>query len=159
MHLRPPRAGVTLLELLIAVLIMNIGIIGTINVLASGWREQTRGNERSAALAYAQSELSRIRSLPIGDIAMSSTPAGAWTTYREDPAGLVIATGGTVTPSESQDTLTMYRYVYCAEPGDVDCQDAAGNPYNRIVRIVVETSRVPENAPDGIANITTELSG
>jgi len=79
-HRPRPRTcedGFTIVEVLIAALVMTIGILGLIGAFDSG-RKLTLLSERRTAMAHrAQLELERLQTYPYGQLAMVSAPAHA----------------------------------------------------------------------------------
>src|SRR2546430_2159922 len=74
---RPSQDGFTIVEVLIAALVMTIGILGLIGAFDSG-RKLTLLSERRTAMAHrAQLELERLQTYPYGQLAMISAPAHA----------------------------------------------------------------------------------
>ncbi len=72
----PPRAedGFTLIEVLVAALVLTVGIVGLIGAFNSA-RKLTLLSERRTAMAHiAQLELERLQSYPYSQLAMASAP-------------------------------------------------------------------------------------
>jgi prepilin-type N-terminal cleavage/methylation domain-containing protein len=70
---RPPTTarGFTLLEVLLAVLILAGAIVGTAALLTAGITQEYVARRTTTAAALAQQEIERVRDLPFGDIASS----------------------------------------------------------------------------------------
>jgi prepilin-type N-terminal cleavage/methylation domain-containing protein len=68
------QEGFTLIEVLVAVLVLTIGIITLVAAFDSSRRLSTRDEERQTASAVAEREVQRIQALPWSQIALKSTP-------------------------------------------------------------------------------------
>lgn len=66
--------GFSLLEAVIAMLIMMIGCLGIAGVFAFAVKNNTGSLDRTVALAVAQQEIERLRSLQFLDAALNATP-------------------------------------------------------------------------------------
>jgi len=101
-RLRQDQNGFTIIEVLIAALILVIGAIATFNVLISATRSTQRAKASQVALDRAQQELEALRSLSDEELALTSTPGHS--TEEESPEyrvlnGKFALKGGSV-PSE-----------------------------------------------------------
>lgn len=63
-RLRLRRSGFTIIEVLIAVTILTIGVLGMIGTSAAVTRMLSRGNRSSRAAFYAQERLERLQATP-----------------------------------------------------------------------------------------------
>ncbi len=71
----PAEDGFSLIEVLIAALVLTVGILGLVGAFDSA-RKLTLLSERRTAMAHiAQLELERLQSYPYSQLAMSSAPA------------------------------------------------------------------------------------
>jgi type IV pilus assembly protein PilV len=80
--------GVTLVEVMIALLVLSLGILGMIGLKAAGLRHVTQANSRAVAALHAAEMLDRLRANPVraqaGQYALAMTdPAPV------DPTGIV----------------------------------------------------------------------
>ncbi len=66
--------GFSLLETTIAMLVMMIGGLGIAAVFAFAVKNNTGSRDRAVALAVAQQEIERLRSLPFLDAELNATP-------------------------------------------------------------------------------------
>lgn len=101
------RAGAedafTMVEVLVAVMVLTVGIISLISAFDSSRRLGTRDEERQTASALAQQELQRIQALPWSQIALNATPTTNANAGTNDPTyyiygGLCPGTGPTSSP-------------------------------------------------------------
>jgi len=69
------ESGFTLLELMIAALVLSIGIIAIVGVFDSSRRLTTVAEKKEVAAHHAEAELERIQALPFSAVALTSTPA------------------------------------------------------------------------------------
>jgi Tfp pilus assembly protein PilV len=82
--LGPAEDGFTIVEVLIAALVMTIGILGLIGAFDSS-RKLTLLSERRTAMAHrAQLEIERLQTYPYGQLAMISAPAHSSETTNPD---------------------------------------------------------------------------
>jgi Tfp pilus assembly protein PilV len=147
------EAGFTLVEGLVAGLILVIGILGSVGIFDSSRRESGTGERLQVAQAKAEAELERMRDVPYAELATNSgeswTPSG----HDGDPSGRVISgstpqfkvsdsssealvrtsSGGikpysppaTVTIGGSDYSMSVYRFVTWR---DVECRIADLSP-------------------------------
>ncbi|MCC2669329.1 MAG: hypothetical protein K0Q72_1800 [Armatimonadetes bacterium] len=59
------RRGITILEVLVAILILTVGLISTLEVIAGSARTSTRSDDRSLALMAARSKMEEILKEPV----------------------------------------------------------------------------------------------
>ena len=145
----PPRlreeAGFTLIELMVAVLILTIGLLSLVGTIDSS-RALTGVSERKQSVAHvAERELERILALPYGQVGLTAAPAvrssdpnhpdfylttdtpPQFQWDREVPARVepLFTTGGTIAPTDTWTSGrlsgTVHRYVTRA-PADADCR-------------------------------------
>lgn len=67
--------GFTLLETAVAMVVMMIGGLGIAAVFAYAVKNNTGSRDRAVAIAVAQQEIERLRSLNFNDAALNATPA------------------------------------------------------------------------------------
>ena len=68
------EAGLTIVEVLVAAIILAIASMATFGVLASTVRNDQRAKATQVAIDQAQQELEKLHSLPYDELAMSTTP-------------------------------------------------------------------------------------
>jgi Tfp pilus assembly protein PilV len=68
------QKGFTLLETAMAMVVMMIGGLGIAAVFAYAIKNTTGARDRAVALAVAQQEVERLRTLPFNDVALTATP-------------------------------------------------------------------------------------
>ncbi|MGI8732934.1 MAG: type IV pilus modification PilV family protein [Pyrinomonadaceae bacterium] len=69
------QEGFSLLETAVAMVVMMIGGLGIAAVFAYAVKNNTGSRDRVVAIAVAQQEIERLRSLPFLDPALNATPA------------------------------------------------------------------------------------
>src|SRR5687768_6804182 len=69
------QSGFTLLETAIAMVVMMIGGLGIAAVFSYAIKNNNGSRDRAIAIAVAQQEVERLRSLPFNDVALTATPA------------------------------------------------------------------------------------
>src|SRR2546426_6869104 len=73
--LRRDEGGFTLLEVMVAALILAIGILAVVGVFDSSRRLTTISEENEVVAHRAELELERIQAMPFSGVALTSTPA------------------------------------------------------------------------------------
>jgi len=75
-HLQPAggERGMTLVEVVIAALVLAMAAMATFALLASATKNAQRARQTQVSLDLAQEELERLRSVPYDDLAISSAP-------------------------------------------------------------------------------------
>jgi len=68
------QSGFTLLETAVAMVVMMVGALGIAAVFAYAIKNNNGSRDRAVALAVAQQELERLRSVPFNDAALTATP-------------------------------------------------------------------------------------
>jgi len=68
------QTGFTLLETAVAMVVMMVGGLGIAAVFSYAVKNNNGSRDRAIALAVAQQELERLRSLPFNDAALNATP-------------------------------------------------------------------------------------
>jgi Tfp pilus assembly protein PilV len=76
-RLRSDQSGFTIVEGVVGALLLVIASLGLMQVLDTGTRNTYRAEQSQAINNRLQAELEEIRSLPYGEIALTSSPAGA----------------------------------------------------------------------------------
>ena len=72
--MRTSEEGFTIIEVLVAVLVLTVGLIALVGAFDSSRRLGTNAEERQTASTLAERELDRIEALPWSQIALSATP-------------------------------------------------------------------------------------
>lgn len=95
-HRRPrigaDQSGFTIVEVLIASMILLIGVFATLRAFGAATANTQRAKETQILLDVAQQEMERVRSIPYSQIALSSLPADS--TDPLNPDSRVTSTGG-----------------------------------------------------------------
>jgi len=154
--------GMTLIEVMIAAMILVVGILGLLTIFNSSAALTTRSEREAQASDYAEQQVELLRALPYGSVALSAATADAmWTRLATagDPlyvpplatetAVAVDATNGRIaaTGTWEDDRLgtrgNVYRYVtWGDDPAIPGTQD-----YKRIVVAVTVTGAGAFQAP------------
>lgn len=149
------QAGFGLLELLIAMTLLNVAILALVAAFNSGAIALQRASRTSTAAALADAQMERYRALTYSAIALSSTAVAATdTVYRNDTAlggsvanDLTTSTGCTASPlpSECNPSRTATgadRHAY-----RVDTYITARTPTNgragKLVTVVIRKGTAP----------------
>lgn len=84
------ESGFTLIEAAVAMLLLVIGVLGSVSVFDSSRRESATGERLQVAQALAEAELERMRDVPYAELATDG--AGTWPESggAGDPAGRVV---------------------------------------------------------------------
>jgi Tfp pilus assembly protein PilE len=170
MHVRADRSlvhrrlrqegGFGLIELLMAMTILNVGILATVAAFNSGIVALRHAGKISTASVLADKQMELYRSLTYGSIALDSTSIPATAPYNSDPAWTSTQATTTCTtplPDECNASRTLtgpdhhrYRidtYIVNQNPATTYIQPA-GSPHAaaRSVRTVTVVVRDPANA-------------
>jgi Tfp pilus assembly protein PilV len=149
------EAGFGLIELLMAMVILNVGILTTVAAFNSGIVTLRRSGMVSTASVLADKQIELYRSLTYGSIALDSSSVPATTPYTSDPAwaaSQVTTTCTTPLPAEcnaSQTATGPDHHAYRVDTYIVDDHPAttytppAGSPHasTRAVRRVTVVVR------------------
>ncbi len=108
------QAGFTLVEALVAGLILVIGILGGVSVFDSSRRESNTGERLNVAQAKAEAELERMRDVPYAQLATNSGESWISSGQGGDPAARVVS--GT-TPTFKTTDSTAERLVRTSTNG------------------------------------------
>lgn len=95
--------GMTLVEVMVAMLILLVGVIGVFGLLDTSSRITSQNLSRDAATALAREQLERVRELPYGSLASA---AGVATSLSSVVAGAQPATGTAFTATRRATTYT-----------------------------------------------------
>lgn len=179
MHLRADRClvhrrlrqegGFGLIELLMAMTILNVGILATVAAFNSGIVALRHAGKISTASVLADKQMELYRSLTYGSIALDSTSIPASAPYNSDPAWSATQVTTTCTaplPAECNASRTTtgpdhhsYRidtYIVNQNPATTYTQPA-GSPHAtaRAVRTVTVVVRDPTKANKVLARETS----
>ena len=160
-RLADERDGFTLVEVLVAAVILVIGSAGILLTFVAGIHNVQRGNESQVAISVAEREMEKVSSLPYEKIALTSTPAHSTETANPNSrvtgstfnlnrtgtaenATMVVESAGGVAPgptafSSGGVSGEVYRFVvwrkdaaYCAaNPTKSSC--TSGQSFKRVV--------------------------
>jgi len=78
---RDSEAGFTIVEVLVAILIVSIGAMTTFTLLSAATRNAQRAKASQVALEFAEQELEYLRSLKDEDLALTAAPAHSTNTF------------------------------------------------------------------------------
>jgi Tfp pilus assembly protein PilV len=142
--LRRARAadGLSLVEVLIAALVLTVGLIGLIGAFDAG-RKLTLLSERRTAMAHrAQLEIEKLQSYPYSELAMASAPTHSSETINPDyyvnlssPANCTSAGDGcyawNAESSGEEEALVPATSGECTSPATSGCGLVAASPSGR----------------------------
>jgi len=87
LHSRRSQSGFALIELLAAIVMINVGILAILLALNSGMVTLRRTAERSTAAAVADKQMEQFRAIPYSSIFLDTTLLGSTdSTYQADSA-------------------------------------------------------------------------
>ncbi len=178
-RLRKEEEGFTIVEILIASIILVLGALAVFQTLSASIHNVQRSKETQVGLSVAQREMEKIRALPYEKIALKTTPVNATEasspnnrvsgtafnlkrTGTSEYATMVVSGSGEVEPTSSAfsvggTSVTVYRYVvwrkdaaYCATGTNSEKESCkTGQNYKRVIIDVV---------PSKPANVTNTRS-
>lgn len=155
--------GFTIVEVLVAAMIMVIGALAVFMTFSAAVRNVQRGKESQVGISVAQREMEKIRALPYEKIAMKTTPANSaeatnpnnrvsGSTFNLKRSGtseyatMVVSASGEVEPASTAfsvggTTVTVYRYVvwrkdavYCATGTNAETESCKnGQNFKRVI--------------------------
>lgn len=134
--------GFALIELLIAILVINIGILAILATLNSGMVTLRRSAESSTASAIADRQLERFRGLEYEDVYLDSASLGTVdATYTGDAAHSASQVTGTCSPltaacTPSQSVTGPDGRSYRIDTYIVWSTDAARDPVKQVTVVV-----------------------
>ena len=149
------EAGFGLLELLVALTLLNIALLALLAAFNSGAIALRRASRTSTAAALADAQMERYRALTYDAIALSSTAVSATDTlYRNDSAlggnianDLTTSTGCTASPLPNECNPSRTATGADRQSYRVDTYVTARTPTNgrqaKLVTIVVRAGRAP----------------
>jgi prepilin-type N-terminal cleavage/methylation domain-containing protein len=173
------QQGFTMIELLVAIVLVAVGILSTVGVLASA-HKLTAVAERQTSLAHrAQRELERLQSLPYAKLAMTAAPthsadpanpdfyalAGGTFQYDRDDSSktesFVTDSAGAVGPTAASSTdagRTYNVYDFVTWTTDPKCGPAcpASNNYKRITVMVTQTGSAHPSRPLLVSTVVAD---
>jgi type II secretory pathway pseudopilin PulG len=71
------ESGFTVIEVVVAVMVMSVGIAATMRVFGGADRATLRAQSHQVAVQQAQAELERLTALPYGELALTAMPASS----------------------------------------------------------------------------------
>jgi len=175
-RLQAAEDGFTILEILVASVILIAGALAVFMALSAAVHNVQRGRDTQAGISVAQREMEKIRSMPYEKILLKTTPVSSGetsnpnnrvsgTTFNLKRTGasefatMAISSSGEVEPSSSAfsvggTNVTVYRYVvwrkdaaYCATGTNSEKESyKSGQNYKRVIVVVVP------NKPSNITN-------
>jgi hypothetical protein len=179
------EAGLTIIEVLVASIVLVLGAGATFGVLAAATKNAQRAKGTQVALDLAQEELERLHSLPYENLALSSQPetanspldpgsrvSGTQFALRRNPPGdyapLAFDAERGVSPESeffSGDTEhegikgMLYRYVvWRDDPSCPDTQCPGANDYKQLVVAVKPTRAVGQGGGGGYVEVQSQLT-
>lgn len=179
------EAGLTIIEVLIASIVLVLGAGATFGVLAAATKNAQRAKGTQVALDLAQEELERLHSLPYENLALNTPPKPASSSLdpgsrvkgtefalRRSPVGdyapVVIDADRGVSPESqffSGDTEhggirgMLYRYVvWRDDPSCPDTQCPGADDYKQIVVAVRPTRAVGQGGEGGYVEVQSQLT-
>jgi hypothetical protein len=174
-RIEAPRgeAGLTIIEVVVAALVLAIGAMATFGILASATKNAARAKASQVALDLAQEEMERLRAIPYDNLAVSSAPTpsssplspdsrviGSTFALQRSPVGepepLVIDENGfgpksefvSGSPSAGGVTGTMYRYVVWRNDDSCPEEECPGTEDYKQVVIAVQPSKPGSQAAE-----------
>ncbi|MDR7332525.1 prepilin-type N-terminal cleavage/methylation domain-containing protein [Roseateles asaccharophilus] len=123
-RLQRRQLGVTLIEALVALMIMGFGMVALVELMGNLRRSGDLGKQRSEAMRLAQAEMATLRAFSV--VAKASDAASGVIDYETH---IVSAESRSVTPDDSNTTYTLTRAVAPL--------DAASEPGARTVHVTV----------------------
>ncbi|NIA16309.1 MAG: prepilin-type N-terminal cleavage/methylation domain-containing protein [Nitrospiraceae bacterium] len=112
------RRGFTLLEVLIAVAILGVGIIAVMQLFPASMRQTQVANERTAATAVANSELSRLRALDLASDFDSWVDRNTVRTLSETERIYALYDGWRTTVTRAEGSEDLYRVTFTVQMAD-----------------------------------------
>src|SRR6185503_10746390 len=113
--------GFTLVEVLIAVVVMSFGVAATMRVFGAAGRTTVRAQQHEVGVQRAQAELDRLAALAYGELALTSTPPSS-----SDPKnpGNRVSGGNFAVRGDLSEALVM-----AAEPGNTAKVEPGPQPF------------------------------
>ncbi len=87
---RNPEAGFTIVEVMIAAMLLMIGSLGLLNVVDASSRNTYRAEQSQVVVNQLQAEMEKIKRIPFSEVALTSAPAHS--SNPDDPAWRVSGT-------------------------------------------------------------------
>jgi hypothetical protein len=160
------EAGLTIIEVVVAAVVLAMGAMATFGILASAAKNSQRAKATQVALDLAQEEMERLRAIPYDDLAISRVPtpstsslspnyrvAGTSFALQRSPVGesepLVVAESGFSPESEFVSgnpkaggvTGTMYRYVVWRNDASCPEEECPGSEDYKQVVVAVQPGK------------------
>lgn len=179
---RPSRkeGGFTIVEVLVAILILVMGALATFGLLTDAIRNTQRAKGTQVALDRAQQEIEALRSLPYKQLALTATPtaetnrlspnyrvlAGTFALVREPPSSyanmFVNAVEGKVLPgpepfSSGDVSGKIYRYVVWRKDEKCGTACSSGQDFKQVVVAVKLDKRSNESGERGYVEVQSDF--
>jgi hypothetical protein len=180
-----PESGLTMIEVLIAAVVLVLGAAATFGILGAATRDAARAKATQVALDIAQEELERLHSIPYDELAVNELPEhengaqnpnsrvnGGLFALKRNPANQyhpldVSETGfspeSRLYANESEPgsvSGTIYRYVvWRNDPSCTtpECEEGEDD-YKQIVVAVKPDKQVSQNAESGYVEVQSAVS-
>jgi prepilin-type N-terminal cleavage/methylation domain-containing protein len=174
------EAGFTIVEVLVAILILVIGALATFGLLSDAIRNTQRAKGTQVALDRAQQEIEALRSLPYQQLALTATPAaetnplspnyrvlgGTFALVREPPssyANMFVSTvEGKVPPgpepfSSGDVSGKIYRYVVWRNDDKCGTGCPGEQDFKQVVVAVKLDKRSNESGERGYVEVQSDF--
>jgi hypothetical protein len=160
------EAGLTIIEVVVAAVVLAMGAMATFGILASAAKNSQRAKATQVALDLAQEEMERLRAVPYDNLAISHLPTPSTSVLSPDyrvvgsdfalqrsPVGesepLVVTESGfspksefvSGNPSAGGVTGTMYRYVVWRNDESCPEEECPGSQDYKQVVVAVQPSK------------------
>jgi len=178
------EAGMTIVEVLVAAIVLVLGSAATFGILGAATKNAQRAKATQVALHIAQEELERLHGLPYGNLALSSLPtgssdplnpnhrvSGSQFALMRSPLGdygtLVLDADNGFSPESefvsgnpeaSGVTGTLHRYVvWRNDPTCPDAQCPGSQDYKQLVVAVKPSTPGNQSSARGYVEVQSEL--
>jgi prepilin-type N-terminal cleavage/methylation domain-containing protein len=174
------EAGFTIVEVLVAILILVIGALATFGLLTDAIRNTQRAKGTQVALDRAQQEIEALRSLPYQQLALTATPAaetnrlspnyrvlgGTFALVREPPSSyasmVVSAVEAKLSPgpepfSSGDVSGKIYRYVVWRNDEKCGASCPGEQDFKQIVVAVKLDKRSNESGERGYVEVQSDF--
>lgn len=179
------EAGLTIIEVLVAAVVLVLGSAAAFGVLGAATRNAQRAKATQVALDLAQEELERLRAIPYANLSLNTTPTpseeqsspnyrvnGATFAVKRSPRSeyepLVIDAENGVAPESEVSigdaahdaiTGTLYRFVVWRNDPSCSEEDCPGpDDYKQIVVAVRPDSPIKGSANRGYVEVQSEVT-
>lgn len=160
---RSPRlqAGLTLIEALIAALILAIGILGVVSLLAMSKTSQHEGIQRTRAISLADDMMERIRRNPAGVATYDrglATPLGG-STFTSQPTADCVSSSCTSAERANQDLWAWEQLLDGAAATEIIEGGAVNTARLREVVACIDFTADLGKTSTGVVNIVIQWEG